>query len=158
MKKIFLIVVTFLLISCHKQEVSSGDLCFKLVNLMPSEGFSNQRAIEIEKMLDSIESNKIKTNQKLDVKNLIESLEKLRKYKLLRSPNIQLKFNDDDIKKIYLSTKEYEKIKKYTLDYLTKNNSKLKVELKLKELEKDIFYSDNIISFNEVKGETYFEK
>jgi hypothetical protein len=153
MKNLILSLILVTIVSCDKNnQTFKGDLYFKLVNLIPQEGFSNERVNEIERMLDSIQ------NQKNDNKSIISDFEKLRKYKLLKSPNIQLRFSDGKIKRVFLNNNEYQKIKKYTLDYLNKNHTKLEVELKIQELEKDMFFSEMIVNFNEVKGITYSHK
>lgn len=154
MKNTSLLIILLLITSCKDNiKTVKGDLSFKLVNFTSPNGMKIEQANKIEKMLDSLEF-----SNNADEKALIDYFGKLRKHKLLRVPYIKLRFSDNDIKTIFLSNEEHQKLKKYSLDYLTKNNSKLVVELKIKELDSLIYYSDEIISFNEVKGKTYFEK
>jgi glycerophosphoryl diester phosphodiesterase len=155
MEKIVLLLFSLLLFSCSTKETIKGELSFKLVNFMPQEGFSKENAQKIEKMLDDLKSNSSKKDG--NASSLVP-LENLRKHHLLTSPNIRIRTSNNDIKIIYLSDSAYQKIKKYTVDYLQQNQSKLEIELGYTALEKELYYSDHIVSFNEVKGESYIEK
>lgn len=128
---------------------------FKLVNLISPLGFNEAEISGIKKTLDTIDFNKVKD---VNLKGMYQDLEKLQKHKLLLSPYIRIKVAEKDIKMIYLSKELNKKIEKYSLNYLTNNKTKLQVELKVKELEKDFYYSDEILNLKEVKGQTYFEK
>jgi hypothetical protein len=156
MKKSLFIIVFICFVSCKQNnEVIKGELWFKLINLMPNEGFSNDRTVIIEKSLDTLDIDKVKNN---DLKELYKSLILLRKHKLLNSPNIGIKINKDEYRTVHLDKKEYEKIKKYSLDYLNKSHIKIEIELKVQELEKNLYYSDQIINLKEISGKTYFSK
>jgi hypothetical protein len=156
MKKSLFIIVFICFVSCKQNnEVIKGELWFKLINLMPNEGFSNDRTVIIEKYLDTLDIDKVKNN---DLKELYKSLILLRKHKLLNSPYIGIKINKDEYRTVHLDKKKYEKIKKYSLDYLNKSHIKIEIELKVQELEKNLYYSDQIINLKEISGKTYFSK
>ena len=155
MKKIILLTFSLCLFSCSHKEIFKGELTFKLVNLMPQNGFTKENAQQIEKMLDDQKANTLK---KEGDSLFLAPFENLRKHHLLTSPNIRIKLATNEIKTVYLSDSEYQKIKKYAVDYLRQNQSKLEIELHYTALEKELYYSDHIISFNEVKGESYIEK
>ena len=54
--------------------------------------------------------------------------------------------------------KQFEKLDKYTLDYLRKNHKKVEIELNIKEIDSGIYTSDKILSIKEVDGETSWKK
>lgn len=155
MKKILLLIISVLCCCCKNDiKIVKGDLYFKLVNFTPPSGMSDEQAYKIEKMLDSVEYS---TNSK-ESEILINYFKMLKTHKLLKNPYIKLKVNKNNIKTIFLSNDEYQKLKKYSLDYLKKNKMRIEVELKIKELDSNIYYSDKIINLNEIKGDTFFEK
>jgi hypothetical protein len=154
MKKTLLFLILIVFSSCKQDtKIIKGDLYFKLVNLTSPNGMATDEVHKIETMLDSSNSN-LNDGEKA----IIDYFEKLRAHKLLSSPYIKLRMSKDEVKTVFLSPKEHQKVKKYTLDYLRKNKAKLEIELKIKEIDSLIYYSDEIIHLNEVKGETYFEK
>jgi radical SAM superfamily enzyme YgiQ (UPF0313 family) len=156
MKKFLVILISLFLFSCNsKTKIIKGDLYFKIIDLTSPEGISEEQAKKLEIIIDSSNSSK---NKNLEDQSIIEYFKVIKKHNLLRSPYIKLKLGEKDFKTIFLNKKEYKKLKKYTLDYLSKNHTKLEVELKIQEIEKDIFYSDKIINLKEVIGKTYSNK
>lgn len=155
MKKIILLYSLALLISCNsKTETVKGDLYFKLVNLTSPTGMSEQ---EIAQFKETLNNFKIEINTQVKEKELFTYLKKLEEQKLLGLPYIMVKEENGEIKQIYLTIKEFEKIKPFTLDYLQTNHKKITLELKLKSKD-SILYSDNIINIEESNGETFSSK
>lgn len=153
MKNIIYLTIISFLFSCNSnQEKIKGDLFFKLVNISSPSGISKEEVSKIEIMLDSVEKNNISTKNEI-----IDYFTILKKHNLLENPSLQLKV-DNDIKKIFIPKKEYEKISSYSLKDLQQQNKKVEIELEVKELEKDIFFSNEIISIKEVDGETPWKK
>lgn len=151
MKKIILIFSITFLISCNsKKETIKGDLYFKLVNIISSEGMSDQEVEQLKQTLHNLEND-------TEEKELFTYFKKLDDQKLLGLPHIMLKESDGEPKQIFISKKEYEKIKKFTFDYLKTNHKKVTLELELKSRD-GIFYSDNIIDIKESDGETLSSK
>ena len=153
MKNLTLSLFLILFISCTiKQDITKGDLFFKLVSITSPSGMSNEESKKIEKLLDSVgSSNTVAENEVIDYFKL------LKKHNLLENPFIQLKVGKE-IKKVFLSKKEYEKISLFTLNDLQQRNKKVEIELEVKELEKDLFLSNKILSIEEVDGETPWQK
>ncbi len=148
---ILLTLIILFFSSCQtKEKEIEGVLFFKLVNILPKEGFSKEKVLEIEKALDTIkpESNKDETTI---------YLLNLKKHNLLSSPNISIQ-TQEGIIKVFLPVKEYNKTEKYTLDDLQNRNKKIVIKLKITELENNLYYSEKIISLKEVDGETPWEK
>ena len=149
---IYLTIISFLFSCNSNQEKIKGDLFFKLVNISSPSGISKEEVSKIEIILDSVEKNNISTKNEI-----IDYFTILKKHNLLENPSLQLKV-DNDIKKIFIPKKEYEKISSYSLKDLQQQNKKVEIELEVKELEKDIFFSNEIISIKEVDGETPWKK
>ena len=152
---VLLLLITSLLFCCKSDSrLVKGDLSFKLVSLISPEGMSNEQAHQIEILLasdaDSITSKQSRIG--------LDYFKKLKKHKLLQNPYIRLKNAESDCKTIFLNKTEHQKLKKYSLAYLRKNKKRLEIELKIIELDSAIYYSEKIISYKEVSGETYIEK
>lgn len=150
MRSTLLFLISILFFSCKQSEHFKGDLYFKLINLTSPSGLTNEEALNIEKIIISMDSDK-KNKEFIDYyKNVI-------KHDLLKNPYLQLE-TEDGIKKVYLNSKEYEKIKHLKLSDLQEKSKKVTIELNAKELEKDLFYSEDIISIQEVDGKTPWQK
>ena len=150
MKTIFyFLLISLLFFSCNpKEENIKGELFFKLVNVIPNEGLSEPKINEIETFLDS---NK---NKKDD---LIDFYKTLKQNNILGNPNVDIKTNDTIIR-IFLNKKEYQKISHFKLDSLRNKNKKGLIAMEIKKLKGDIYYSEKIISFKEVEGDTPYKK
>ena len=149
MKNLIYLTIVCLFLSCNsKQKTIKGDLFFKLVNISSPSGMSAEEISEIENRLKNVEENN---------NELIAYYRILKSNNVLGNPYLLLKVNND-VQTIFLSKSEYEKIKLYTLDDLRKRNKKIEIELKIKKIDNDIFFSDEIISVKECEGETPWQK
>jgi hypothetical protein len=155
MKKIIAIILGIVFItSCSKSETFKGDLYFKLVSFNSSNGFSSEQIEKMGKILDTLNINHLKEEND---KVFYEEFLKLKQHNLLKSSSIFIK-SKNEIRKIYLDKNSFQKIEKYTFDHLRKNQAKVEIELNTIELEPGIYKSENIISINEVHGETPWNK
>ncbi|VXB26725.1 conserved hypothetical protein [Flavobacterium sp. 9AF] len=149
MRDLIYLTIVCVILSCNsKQETIKGDLFFKLVNISSPSGMSSEEISKIEHMLKNVEENN---------NELIAYYKTLKNNNVLGNPYLLLKVNND-VQTIFLSKNEYEKIKLYTLDDLRKRNKTVEIELKIKKIDKDIFFSDEIISVKEGEGETPWQK
>ena len=158
MKKNFFIIglALIVLFSCsEKENLIEGDLYFKLVNFSSPKGLTDDQAINFKKWIDSMDLSY--QNLKEEDKNLVDSYKNIIKHGLLKNPYLQLE-TEDGIKKVYLTSKEYHKIKHFKLSDLQEKSKKVTIELKVTELEKDLFYSEEITSIKEVNGKTPWQK
>ena len=150
MKSTLLFFLTILLFSCKQSENLKGNLYFKLINLTSPSGLTDEQALHVEKMINSMSSDEKN-------KELVDYYKKVIKHDLLKNPYLQLE-TEDGIKKVYLSFKEYDKIKHFKLSELQEKSKKVVVELNANEFEKDLFYSEEIILIQEVDGKTPWQK
>ena len=150
MKSTLLFFLTILLFSCKQSENLKGNLYFKLINLTSPSGLTDEQALNIENIINSMSSDEKN-------KELVDYYKKAIKHDLLKNPYLQLE-TEDGVKKVYLNSKEYEKIKHLKLSDLQEKSKKVTIELNAKELEKDLFYSEDIISIQEVDGKTPWQK
>ena len=150
MKSTLLFFLTILLFSCKQSENLKGNLYFKLINLTSPSGLTDEQALNIENIINSMSSDEKN-------KELVDYYKKAIKHDLLKNPYLQLE-TEDGIKKVYLSFKEYDKIKHFKLSELQEKSKKVVVELNVNEFEKDLFYSEDIISIQEVDGKTPWQK
>lgn len=149
-KILILFMLSIVSFSCKKEILIKGNLYFKLINLTSPSGLTNEQALNIEKIINSMPSDEKN-------KELVDYYKKVIKHNLLKNPYLQLE-TEDGIKKVYLNSKEYEKIKHLKLSDLQEKSKKVTIELNAKELEKDLFYSEDIISIQEVDGKTPWQK
>ena len=150
MRSTLLFFLTILLFSCKQSENLKGNLYFKLINLTSPSGLTDEQALNIENIINSMSSDEKN-------KELVDYYKKAIKHDLLKNPYLQLE-TEDGIKKVYLSFKEYDKIKHFKLSELQEKSKKVVVELNANELEKDLFYSEEIILIQEVDGKTPWQK
>jgi hypothetical protein len=150
MKSTLLFFLTILLFSCKQSENLKGNLYFKLINLTSPSGLTDEQALNIENIINSMSSDEKN-------KELVDYYKKVIKHDLLKNPYLQLE-TEDGIKKVYLNSKEYDKIKHFKLSDLQEKSKKVTIELNAKELDKDLFYSEEIILIQEVEGKTPWKK
>ena len=150
MKSTLLFFLTILLFSCKQSENLKGNLYFKLINLTSPSGLTDEQALNIENIINSMSSDEKN-------KELVDYYKKAIKHDLLKNPYLQLE-TEDGIKKVYISFKEYDKIKHFKLSELQEKSKKVVVELNVNEFEKDLFYSEEIILIQEVDGKTPWQK
>lgn len=150
-----LLIVFFL--SCHSPntELLKGDLYFKLIAFPSLYGSSETEIENFEKYLDSLKSNETASPQE---KELVSYFKKLEELNLLKSPNIKVIDEKGEIRTVFLNENEFEKIEKYTIDYLRENNKKVTLEIEAKVLDTEIYYSDDIKTIQESNGETLSSK
>jgi hypothetical protein len=154
--KIFtLFMLSIVSFSCKKEIILKGDLYFKLIDLTSPIGLTDEQALNVEKWIDSMYLDYEKLSD--GNKKLVDYYKKVIKHNLLKNPYLQLQ-TEDGIIKVYLNSKEYEKIKHFKLSDLQEKSKKVNIELNAKELEKDIFYSEDIITIQELDGKTPWQK
>lgn len=150
MKSTLLFFLTILLFSCKQSENLKGNLYFKLINLTSPSGLTDEQALNIENIINSMSSDEKN-------KDFVDYYKNVIKHDLLKNPYLQLE-TEDGIKKVYLNSKEYDKIKHFKLSDLQEKSKKVTIELNAKELDKDLFYSEEIILIQEVEGKTPWKK
>jgi len=149
-KILILFMLSMVSFSCKKEIIIKGDLYFKLIDLTSPSGLTDEQALNIENIINSMSSDEKN-------KELVDYYKKVIKHDLLKNPYLQLE-TEDGIKKVYLNSKEYDKIKHFKLSELQEKSKKVTIELNAKELEKDLFYSEEIILIQEVDGKTPWQK
>ncbi|WP_223034905.1 hypothetical protein [Hanstruepera marina] len=156
MKNITLtLIIGLLILSCSKNEKEiNGDLYFKLIDIGSFYGADDETIEKFEKSFDSIRWSKIAGKDDLEI---IRVFDILKANDLLKSPWINLK-TDSEIKKIYLSELEYEKLKKFDRNKLITDNKKVELKIKVTELDSGIYYSDKISEIKLIDGKTYWRK
>lgn len=130
-------------------------MSFKLISWGSFYGIEPGQVREIEESLDSLENDPNTTDQN---KKAYKFFKKLQNKGLLTSPYIHLKIGADSILAVYLSESEYEKVRDFEHNDLRERNKKIEIELDIKKIDDEIYYSENIISAREVDGETIVRK
>ena len=149
------LIIGILILSCTKNEKEfKGDLYFKLIDIGSFYGADEKTIEKFEKSFDSIRWSKMAGKDELEI---IRVFDILKSNDLLKSPWINLK-TESDIKKIYLSEKEYEKLKEFDRNELITDNKKVELKIKVTELDSGIYYSDKISEIKLIDGKTYWRK
>ena len=156
MKYLNFIILTICFISCDSNpKIIEGFLYFKLVNIVPQTGMSDKQILELEKDLQKPDNLGDEDSTSIKIKKYFKTL---KKHNLLKLPSIKIKTKEGSIKNIFLSKQEYDKIKSYTLKELQNKNKKISLKLEIKELDDEIYFSDEIKEIQEVNGETPWGK
>ena len=156
MKRITLLLAVIVLLSCNNKTGNiKGDLYFKLIDFPSFYETSTTNFTTFKKVIDSIKNKKSISKEE---QNLVDYYYKLEKFNLLKTPFIKIKTKENNIKKIFLNPKEYEKVRDFTWGDLTNKKKKVSLELKIIELDSSIYYSDEITSLKVVDGITYWNK
>lgn len=156
MNKILITIATVLItISCNENHiVLEGDLYFPLLGKHSFYKADQKTIDQFEKKLDSIRWSKIASNDELEI---IRVFDILKKNDLLKSPWINLKI-DGDIKTIYLTESEFKKLKKFKRHQLVQDKQKVYVKVRVRKLDREIYFSEEILEIQVVKGKTYWRK
>ena len=141
--------------SCSKKEITiEGDLYFKLIEVGSYYGAENSTIEKMEKSIDSIRHSSSPDQCELD---LINAIDVLKENGLIKAPWINVK-TETSIERIYLSDKEYEKVRNFDRNKLITENKKVQLEIKVVELDSGLYYSENIAKMILVDGKTYWRK
>lgn len=153
---LYLFTIILLILSCNSDvKTIKGDLYFKLINLTPSEGMSEKQEVKFNKLLDSVKSN---SNISTENNELLNNISLLKKLDLLNAPFINLKMKDESVKTIYLSKKEYDKVKMFNMNDLLLEQKKVSIDIEVKVLEGNIWFSDKINTIQKNSGTTFWSK
>lgn len=156
MKKIILLVVIgIIVLSCSNKEIElQGDLYFKLIDIGSFYGADDQSIEKFERSLDSLRQIDALGEDEVE---FIRVLDALKANDLIKAPWINLKM-ETNIERIYLSEKEYEKLKGFDRNELISNNKKVELKITVVEIDSGIYYSDKIAEINLIDGKTYWRK
>jgi len=148
-KNISIVIFAFIIFSCESnREKIKADLSFRSISFASAYGANNK---EFDKLLIDIDSVSKIGNMKLNQHGkLLKFYKKLNNHNLLRSPYIFLNFGNDSIMTLYLSEKEYSKVKDIKHIDLFKANQKVVLELEIEKKDSNIYYSNNIITVSKI--------
>lgn len=156
MRKIAWLSIVIILLACNENSQNiKGYLYIKLIDFPSFYDTSDANFKEFKKTIDKIRYQESISKNEQD---LVDYYYKLEKLNLLKTPFIKIKTKENNIKKIFLNPREYEKVKKFTWGDLTSKKKKVSLELKIIELDSSLYYSDEIISLKVVDGTTYYNK
>jgi len=150
-----LFVVLLLIISCSKGDTIKGDLFFKLVDFGSYYNADDDWIESFEKKMDSVMNT---PNVSENWRESYEFIQKLKKNGLIKKPHIYLQLPYDSVVRIYLSGKEYEKVKDFSKSELQKTGFKVQIELEFEKKDEGLYYSDRIIEVKKVEGKTPWKK
>lgn len=89
---------------------------------------------------------------------LLTQYKKLKEKKLLFVPFIKLLTDKDSVVTLYLDTLDYNEIKKYKRQRLQDDQKKIRIEAKVKEIDRGLFYCIDLTKVEMIDGETYMKQ
>jgi hypothetical protein len=155
MKKLKLLVVTFIFISCSpKDKMIEGDLAFKTVEIGNYYNLDQNGVDDWEKVLDGIRQIKNPTANDMFI---LQYFDALKKHNVIKSPYIRLKTKDSIII-VYLKENDFEKLKNYNSNDLILKNKKITLKMNSEIRGDNLYYCKELINVKEVDGRTYTSK
>ncbi len=158
MRKFFLLL-TISTLGCIGENQSSltvsGEIYIKLIDVYGS--MYGMPRDDIENALDKIRTGVGKdslSSSELEVRNYYEYLAQ---ENLIDQPYFKMKTKKGKIINVFTSEEEYSKLKP-NLENLDRDKEKIVVKVKGKKMKKGIFYAQDIVSIEKLKGKTDWTK
>jgi hypothetical protein len=153
MKKIFLLLLLGISIYSfgQKTENITGDLYFGFWRY----GSFYKQPKKIIKWVESISTTTQKDTLDETQQNIIRIYEDLKRENLLYAPYIQMILSNDSVVRIYFKNAEYRKIRKNKIDDLQEKNEKVTFNFEVRQIGKDLYYCEKMVSMNRIKGQTF---
>lgn len=152
MKPLFLLIL--LSISIHsfgqKTETITGDLYFGFWRY----GSFYKQPKKIIKWVESLSSTTQRDTLDKTQQDFLRIYEDLKREKLLYAPFIEMISPNDSVVRVYFKKAEYRKIRKNKIDDLQEKKEKVSFSLEVKQIGKDLYYCEKMISMNRIKGQT----
>ena len=155
MNRLLILILLSTTLACTQKETVKGDLVVRLMDFGSYYGIDESQIVSYNKYLDSIQEN---PDVEEHDKEFYDFISKIKKYGLIKKPYIFLRLPDHAVYRIYLSDKEYEKVKKYTYWELQRMNKKVEIEIELEKKDEYLYYSDRILQVSEVEGQTPWDE
>ncbi len=130
-----------------------GDLTFQKVSFMSLYGASDSAYHFYLNKIDS--TLLLGENRENHEYELFKHFDNLRVHNLLKSPYVFLRDESDSSIVIYLSIREYDKIKDFKHSELIDDHKKVIISLEVQQLDKHIYYSEKIVDLMRVSEQTY---
>src|SRR5690554_413067 len=156
MSKLFLLLTTiFMLISCNSNtKIISGDLYFKQVDWLNYYGANDGDKQEVQELIRALKEN---NSLRVTEEKIVKQHDKLEKLNLLESPYVRIK-TEKDVKVVFMTEDDFEKVKEYRLQDLLESNQKVSLKLEVEKVDDDFFMCKKIIQLHKVSGLTPWEK
>ncbi len=145
--------IIFCIYSCKTEEKVKklkAELTFKSISFASAYGASQEQYENYLKQIDEAINNSPESNNEMI--KLYRHHSRLKYHNLLKSPYIFLRIDKDSIMTVYLSEKEYKKVKSIKHIDLKREGKKAIIELDITKKDSGIYYSNNIINISRVKG------
>jgi len=151
--KILIPTILILMVACDskpKTDTLTGDLYFDFFRVGNFYKMSDSVVRQFENNFDTLT---IETASEED-KRLLTQYKKLKEEKLLFVPFIKLLTEKDSVVTLYLDTLDYNEIKKYKRQRLQDDQKKVRIEAKVKEIDRGFFYCTDLTQVELVDGVT----
>lgn len=149
------VVFIFMITSCKSQapEVLNGSIYIKLIDLGSLYKASNEEINSLKKQLDNFDESKNNKSEKLFYSYYKFLFEK----DLIGKPYSLIKNNKGNIQRVFFYKKDYKEIESLLL-HLDKNKEQINLSLKVKKINKDVYFASKIVSIKKVAGKTEWKK
>lgn len=154
MRKVLIFFILSILISCQESDknIVVADLTFKSISFNSAYGGTQKQVEELNRYIDSIGE---LSNPKTGDKEIADYFNKLKENDLFNLPYIFLLVEKDSVITVHLEESEYTKVKDFSQKDLFEDKKKVELEIELKQLDSDLFYSDQIIRVSKIDGRSH---
>jgi hypothetical protein len=157
--RLYILTVLVLLVSCKTDNTRTveGDLYFKLIDFERFFDAPDSVLTKIESSVRTVNKDTLKGQDK----KIYDLLQYMIDNNLLRKPFIRLRFDNSDIKIVFLDSSNFVKFKKYNWSDLSRENKKVRVKVSVTELKFDTLTAYNsikLLSVDKIDGKTYWTK
>lgn len=154
MKKILIILL--IVLSCNdynKTEIIEGEIFIKLIDFGSLYGASDDFKSKIKENINNPPKEDISQNDK----SFSDFFKLLANHKLIDKPYFKMKLKNGLIVNIYTTENEYHKLLPKLKD-LNRDKEVIKIKIEAEKKEESIYFTDNIILIDKVKGITSWKK
>jgi hypothetical protein len=131
-----------------------GDLYFKLIDIGSLYNAPDSAVQHFEAIIAGM---KAETGLSEDEKLFIQTIELLKKEKLLDKPYIKMKFDSQTVT-VYLNEEDFEEVKDYNLDELLRENRKVEISFEGRVIDNGIIKCEKLHSTIKTAGQTEWKK
>jgi hypothetical protein len=152
-KILFLLLFSFISIYsfCQNKDTINGDLYFGFFRY----GSFYKQPKKIINWVESLSKSTQKDTLDKTQKDFLRIYEDLKREKLLYAPFIQMILPNDSVVRIYFNKSDYREIRKNKIDDLQEKNEKVTFNFEVRQIGKDLYYCEKMISMNRIKGQTF---
>jgi len=155
--KILIPTILNLIVACDikpKTNTLTGDLFFDFFRIGNFYSMHDSVVKQFENNFDTLTMETVSEEDR----RLLTQYKKLKEEKLLFVPFIKLLIENDSVVTLYLDTLDYNEIKQYKRQRLQDDQKKVRIEAKVKKIDRGLFYCTDLIKVELIDGVTFMKQ